>query len=68
MNKNSYTLSYERKRTIHIIKNLIDEAIFKNGINEDIFMDILIDKFNNSDSINDFDLVTLLYLEAELAN
>ena len=67
MNKhNRTTLSYERKRTIHIIKNLIDEVICKNGINEDILMGVLVDKFNNSDLLNDFDLTTLLYLEAEL--
>lgn len=64
--KNSNYLSYERKRTIHIIKNLLDELISKNGINEDVLLDTLLDKINNSDLLNDFDLTTLLYLEADL--
>lgn len=64
--KDSSFLSYERKRTIHIIKNLIDEVISKGGVNEDVLLDTLLDKINNSDLLNDFDLTTLLYLEAEL--
>ena len=66
MNTNSGILSYERRRTLVLVKGLINEAISKDGINEDILMDVLVDKINNEKTLNEFDLITLLYLEAEL--
>lgn len=66
MNTNSGILSYERRRTLILVKDLINEVISKDGVNEDILMDVLVDKINNAKTLDEFDITTILYLEAEL--
>lgn len=65
-NTNNCLLPYERRRTLILVKDLIHEAIKKEGINKDILLNTLNAKTYNTNSLDEFDLITLLYLEAEL--
>lgn len=42
MNTNNGVLSYERRRTLILVKDLINEIIIKDGINKDALMDLLL--------------------------